>query len=155
MMKKSGTWYVPTLSAPYALYRRKSEVPAYVARKVAQVYEAHRESFKAALRRGVKIATGTDAGTPFNGHDGFATELELMAELGMPADHVLRAATSDAAEALGLQAEIGAIAEGKRADIVAVEGDLRRDMRAARRIAAVMTGGRWARLNQADRGAKR
>jgi len=141
MMKKAGTWYVPTLCAPDALYRRLDDVPAYVARKVKEVYEAHRESFRLALREGVRIVTGTDAGTPFNRHGDYARELVLMAELGMPIERALRAGTADAADALGLAHEIGAIAPGKRADVVLIDGDPRRDIRATQRVKGVMARG--------------
>jgi imidazolonepropionase-like amidohydrolase len=142
MMKSAKTWYVPTLCAPHALHERRGDVPAYVARKTEEVYEAHRESFKLALRKGVRIATGTDAGTPFNLHEGYAIELTLMSELGMPADRVLSAATVDAAEALGLSGEIGVLAEGACADVVAIDGDPLRDLAAARRVKCVMSRGR-------------
>jgi imidazolonepropionase-like amidohydrolase len=152
MMKKAGAWYVPTLCAPNALYRRKADVPAYVARKVAQVYDAHRESFKMALRKGVRIATGTDAGTPFNGHGDFATELALMTELGMSPDAAIRAATGAAAQALGAETEMGTIAAGMRADLIAIGGDPRRDIGVAKDVRAVMARGGWQDLAADGRG---
>jgi len=142
MMKSAKTWYVPTLCAPHALHARRADVAAYVARKTEEVYEAHRESFKLALRKGVRIATGTDAGTPFNLHEGYAVELTLMEELGMDRDRVLRAATVDAAEALGLSGEVGVLAQGACADIVALDGDPSRDLAAAMRVKAVIARGR-------------
>jgi imidazolonepropionase-like amidohydrolase len=154
MMKKAGAWYVPTLCAPHALYKRRADVPEYVARKTIEVFEAHRESFRLALRAGVRIATGTDAGTPFNPHGDYATELELMTELGMTPEQALRAATTDAAEALGLSGEIGTLEEGRCADLVLVEGDPRRDIGAIRRVKAVMTRGRLKVLGGVDRGSR-
>ena len=145
-MKKRGTWYVPTLAAPHGICRHLAEVPAYAARKATQVYEAHRESFKAALRAGVRIATGTDAGTPFNGHDGFATEIALMVELGMPVLQALRAAGESAALALGPDEGFGVVAAGKSADLVAVAGDPRRSTSALRDVRAVMARGKWHAL---------
>ena len=141
MMKKRGAWYVPTLCAPNAM-RGREGLPTYVARKTEEVYEAHRESFKLALRKGVQIATGTDAGTPFNGHGDYAIELQLMTDLGMPAERVLRAASIDAATALGRSGEIGELTPGAAADIVAVDGDPLRDVGATRRVRAVMVRGR-------------
>lgn len=145
MMKSAKTWFVPTLCAPHALHERRADVPAYVARKTEEVYEAHRESFKLALRKGVRIVTGTDAGTPFNLHEGYAIELALMSELGMPPDQVLCAATVDAAAALGLSGEAGVLAEGASADVVVIDGDPLRDLGAARRVRCVMARGRLVR----------
>ena len=145
MMKAAQAWYVPTLCAPHALNARSGDVPAFVARKTAQVYEAHRESFKLALSKGARIATGTDAGTPFNYHDGFATELELMHALGMEPERVLKAATVDAAAALGCGGEVGVLDEGASADIVVLDGDPMRDVGAAGRVKMVVSRGRIVR----------
>jgi imidazolonepropionase-like amidohydrolase len=143
MMKKREAWYVPTLCAPAAMYGREG-LPPYVVRKLTQVYEAHRESFKLALKKGVRIATGTDAGTPFNGHGDYAVEFGLMTALGMTAEAALRAGTVDAASALGLDGEVGQIAEGASADLVAVDGDPLRDISATRRVRAVVARGRMS-----------
>ncbi|HET9342065.1 MAG TPA: amidohydrolase family protein [Candidatus Eremiobacteraceae bacterium] len=143
MMKKRGAWYVPTLRAPQAMYGLEGLAP-YVVRKVNQVYDAHRESFKLALKKGVKIATGTDAGTPFNGHGDYAIEMRLMTELGMSAERALRAGTVDAADALGIKGEIGEITAGACADLVAIDGDPLRDIGATRRVRAVVSRGRMS-----------
>ena len=143
MMKKRGTWYVPTLRAPQAMYGLEGLAP-YIVRKVNQVYDAHRESFRLALKKGVRIATGTDAGTPFNSHGDYAIELQLMTDLGMPPDRALRAGTVDAADALGLDGEVGEITEGACADLVAVDGDPLRDIGATRRVRAVVSRGRMS-----------
>jgi imidazolonepropionase-like amidohydrolase len=143
MMKKRGAWYVPTLRAPQAMYGLEGLAP-YVVRKVNQVYDAHRESFKLALKKGVKIATGTDAGTPFNSHGDYAIEMKLMTDLGMQAEHALRAGTVDAADAAGLKGEIGELTPGACADLVAVDGDPLRDIGATRRVRAVVSRGRMS-----------
>jgi imidazolonepropionase-like amidohydrolase len=143
MMKKRGAWYVPTLRAPQAMYGLEGLAP-YVVRKVNQVYDAHRESFKLALKKGVNIATGTDAGTPFNAHGDYAIEMRLMTELGMTTERALRAGTVDAADALGIKGEIGEITAGACADLVAVDGDPLRDIGATRRVRAVVSRGRMS-----------
>ncbi len=143
LFQKTGATYVPTLCAPHFLYENKTKLPAYVVRKTTEVYEAHRESFKRALKRGIPIVTGTDAGTPFNYHAAYATELELMVKLGMSEERALRAATSGAAEALGIAAETGTLHAGKSADLVAVDGDPRKDIRALARVRGVMARGLW------------
>jgi imidazolonepropionase-like amidohydrolase len=142
LFKSTNAVYVPTLSAPHWLREHRDELPAYAARKTDAVYAAHRESFAAALKAGVRIAAGTDAGTPFNHHDLFAHELRLMHELGMSADDVLMSATSRAAAALGLEKECGTLAPGRSADIVLVDGDPRSDVRAFERVRMVFARGR-------------
>jgi imidazolonepropionase-like amidohydrolase len=141
LFKKTGATYVPTLCAPHYLHEHLAEVPEYARRKTQQVYEAHRASFKRALRKGVTIAAGTDAGTPFNRHELFATELELMVALGMSAQEALEAATIGAARAAGLSHETGSLEEGKSADLILVDGDPRKDIAATKRVSGVMARG--------------
>jgi imidazolonepropionase-like amidohydrolase len=146
LFKKTGATYVPTLCAPHFLHEHLREVPEYARRKTMEVYEAHRASFKRALRAGVSIATGTDAGTPFNNHEAYATELALMVGLGMAAEQALDAATAGAARAAGLEAETGVLEEGKSADIVALDGDPRKDIGATTRVRGVMVRGGWTAI---------
>ena len=65
-MLEKGTFYVPTLVAVYEILKQKDSLPAYLVEKAQTAKEAHRASFQLALKSGVKIALGTDAGTPFN-----------------------------------------------------------------------------------------
>ena len=81
------------------------------------------ESFQLALRSGVAIAAGSDAGTPLNPHGSLVPELVLVVKCGMTPLQAIRSATSVAAEALGLGSEIGRIAPGYTADLIAVAGD--------------------------------
>ncbi len=143
LFKKHGATYVPTLCAPHFLMANLDVVPPHVVRKTKQVYDAHRESFRLALRKGVTIAAGTDAGTPFNYHDAFATELELMTGLGMSREAALDAATAGAAKAAGL-ADAGTLAEGMSADLVLLEGDPRKDISATKRVRGVMVRGAFS-----------
>ena len=143
LFKKTGATFVPTLCAPHFLHEHLDEVPAYARRKTEQVYEAHRASFKRALRAGVTIAAGTDAGTPFNRHELFATELALMTALGMEPEQALHAATAGAARAAGLENETGTLTEGKSADLILVDGDPRKDIKATARVAGLMVRGAW------------
>ena len=93
-----------------------------------------------AHRAGVRIAAGTDAGTPFNLHDRFVLELELLRSAGLDAPEVLVAATSGAAAVVGRE-DVGRIAAGAYADLVFVDGDPLRDVTALRRPAAVWLSG--------------
>ena len=81
-----------------------------------------------AHKAGVRIATGTDAGAPFTRHDRFAMEPALLAECGLSAEEALVAATSRAAEVLGLE-KAGRIGAGCWADLVFVDGDPLKDLR--------------------------
>jgi imidazolonepropionase-like amidohydrolase len=142
-MKREGTFLVPTLVAAGAIAAggEAAGIPAFMVRKARQVIDSHRRSFALAVRAGVRIAAGTDAGTPLNPHGGLAAELRLMVELGMAPMEALRAATSVAAAALGIEAEVGRVAPGLAADLVAVGGDPLADLRALSDVRLVLVGG--------------
>lgn len=145
LMRERGVHFVPTLAAPHNLlrYGEGAGLPPYALRKAKEVREAHIESFKLALETGVAIAAGTDAGTPFNRHGDNALELELMVQHGMTPLEAVKAATSRAAAALGLE-EVGSLEEGKIADVLLVQGDPLEDigiLRDRERISLVLKGG--------------
>lgn len=99
---------------------------------------------KALSDAGARLLVGTDETNPFvvagfSVHD----ELALFVEAGLTPYEALRAATAAPAEFLGLAAEIGAVTEGARADLVLVEGNPLEDVRHARRPAGVMVRGQW------------
>src|SRR5213079_2902290 len=87
----------------------------------------HLESVRHALAAGVKVVAGTDAGG--HGHPNNALELEHLVAAGLTPMQALQAATSRAAECLGLKGEIGTIEKGKLADLVLVDGDPLKDVR--------------------------
>jgi imidazolonepropionase-like amidohydrolase len=124
-MKRRGTWLVATLIAPIWVVRRAERepgsVPPYAVRKAREVIESHKASFRLALDRGVKIAMGTDTGVGPHGSN--VEELELMTELGMSAMDAIVASTKLAAECCRLDSITGTLEPGKRADILAVDGD--------------------------------
>ena len=139
MMAEHGTFFVPTLT----VYEYHRESPAPHVRERARALRSHHlESVGRALAAGVKVVAGTDAGG--HGHPNNALELEHLVAAGMTPMQALRAATSQAAECLGLEQEIGTIEKGKWADLVLVDGDPLRDVRVlqdARRIRQVLKGG--------------
>ena len=124
LMIERGTWLVPTLIAPIWVIE-SVEAGAQISdasiRKARDVVEIHAESFRRAVEAGVKVAMGTDAGVGPHGDN--LRELTLMAKGGMSPADVLRATTEEAARLLGVDDDLGTIAEGKLADLVVVDGD--------------------------------
>jgi imidazolonepropionase-like amidohydrolase len=118
MMAERGTFFVPTLTV-YE-YHRESRAP-HVRERARALYAHHGESIRRALAAGVKIVAGTDAGG--HGHPPNAAELQHLVAAGLTPMQALQAATSLAADCLGLEREIGTVEKAKRADLVVVEGD--------------------------------
>jgi imidazolonepropionase-like amidohydrolase len=123
LMKKHGTWYVPTISAG-KFVAEKSKAPGYypeiVRPKAARIGAQIQDTFGKAWRAGVKIGFGTDQGVAPHGDN--ALEFGYMVETGMPAATALQTATFKAAQVLGVS-DIGQLEQGFRADVVAVPGD--------------------------------
>ncbi len=142
-MRAEGTFLVPTLNAPAAIANGglAAGIPEYMVRKSEAVTAAHVTSFQLALRAGVPIAAGSDAGTPLNPHGSLVPELELMVKHGMPALEALRAATAVAAEALGLGPRLGRIAPGQVADLIVVSGNPAERIQALADISQVFVNG--------------
>lgn len=142
-----GTVLVPTLIAVNQIVNngKTGAMPDWVVEKAESESGHHRESFAAAVRSGMKVAAGTDAGTPFNPHTYLAQELALMVDYGMRPMDAIVAATRNAAENLGLAPDVGTLEVGRLADIVVVDGDPSSDITAAGRVRFVMKDGTVAR----------
>jgi imidazolonepropionase-like amidohydrolase len=141
-MKKNGTWYVATISAGVFVGEKAREpgyYPEIVRPKALAVGPQIQRTFARAWKAGLKIAFGTDAGVFPHGQN--AREFELMVAAGMPAIEAIRAATVRAAELLGAEADLGTLAPGKYADVVAVPGDPLADIGLTRTPSFVMKGG--------------
>jgi len=136
-MAKQGTWYCPTLAVYYYGWRPEDTPEG---RKDRERVEVHGPSFEKAMKAGVRIAFGTDVGG-FAWTDPMAQEFGRMVELGMSPAAAIRSATSAAAEMLGMAGELGVIAPGAYADIVAVRGDPLKDVGELGRVAFVMKDG--------------
>jgi len=132
LLLERGAYIVPTLAAPYqiARYGVANGVPKYMVEKSERIMEAHLRNIAAAWKAGVKIACGSDAGTPFNAHNDLVTELTMMQQIGMSAMEAIRAATSVAAEAMMLEQQVGTLAPGQFADIIVLANDPLADLAA-------------------------
>jgi imidazolonepropionase-like amidohydrolase len=143
-MARDGVALVPTLIAPHAIAAGgvASGIPDFAVRKSLAVRDRHTESFRMALRLGVTIAAGTDAGTPLNPHGSMVPELELMVKAGLPPLAAVQAATSTAARVLGLEGETGRVAPGLAADLLAVAGNPADRIQALDEVRLVIAQGR-------------
>ena len=123
MMLERGTWLVPTLTAGDTTdaLAEDPKLPAAVREKLRTLGRPELDAFRLAAEAGVKVAMGTDC--PVSPHGTNLNELRHMSEHGFTPTQALVAATSSAAELMGLQDELGSIAPGKRADLVVVDGD--------------------------------
>ena len=142
LMKKKGTYYVPTISAGQFVAEKAEEdgyFPAVVRPKAARVGPQIQDTFTRAYEAGVKIAFGTDCGVSPHGSN--ADEFVFMVQGGMPAMEAIQSATLTASQLLGVQDELGSIEPGKLADIIAVEGDPLADVSRLKSVAFVMKNG--------------
>ena len=142
-MREHGTYLVPTILAGAFVAEKAAEdgfFPAVVRPKAAAIGPQIQQTFAKALAAGVPIAFGTDSGVSPHGMN--AREFSLMVEAGMDPMAAIKAATSVAAGVLAATDDIGAIAPGRLADIVAVDGDPLADIRVLQSVAFVMQGGR-------------
>jgi imidazolonepropionase-like amidohydrolase len=123
LMVERGTWLVPTLTAGDTTDEMAEDpkVPEPVRDKLRTLGRPELEAFRLAAEAGVKVAMGTDC--PVAPHGTNLRELVLMSENGFTPKQALVAATSSAAEPLGLEDELGTLKPGKRADVVVVDGD--------------------------------
>ena len=136
-MVKQGTWYCPTLAAYYHDWAPADTPNGQRDRK--RVSE-HGPSFNKALKAGVKIVFGTDmGGIPWA--EAMAQEFPRMTEFGMSPLEVIRSATSRAAEMLDMAGQLGVVAPGAYADIIAVNGDPLRDINVLGDVKFVMKDG--------------
>ncbi|MEJ5375816.1 MAG: amidohydrolase family protein [bacterium] len=122
---------VPTISALQCIEDNgvQAGIPAFVVEKTKRLKSDFLQSINMAREAGIRVAMGTDAGTPFNFHGQNLRELELMASLGgFSPGEAIRAATQVGAQVLGLEKELGTIEEGKLADLIVVRGNPLEDL---------------------------
>src|SRR6266487_3476003 len=136
-MAARGVYYVPTIYVGvYVAQGRANEgSPVWL-----QMTKIHEDTFRRAMKAGVKIAFGTDAGG-FDWKENPAQEFKYKVDWGMTPAEAIHSATVTASELLGMQDQIGTIEVGKLADIVAVPGDPLKDITVLQKVDFVMKGG--------------
>jgi imidazolonepropionase-like amidohydrolase len=144
LMKQYGTWLVPTLTAGWACtdsaLANTGFFPPLIAAKALVTGPTLQKTLGRAYQRGVKIAFGTDAGVCPHGTN--LLEFGYMADAGMTAPDILRAATYDAASMLRILDKTGSIEVGKFADIIAIDGEPLKNIRSMQYVKWVMKEGK-------------
>lgn len=146
MMLDRGAWLVPTAAAVGLVVDKGLEagISAHVVEKAQSAIESQRATCRKAWQAGVRIAMGTDAGTPYNRHGENAQELAAMVDVGMSPMEAIVASTLKGAQLLGLDDRLGTIESGKAADLLIVESDPLADisiLRDPKRISHVFKAG--------------
>ncbi len=153
-MVRRGTFLVPTLNAGRAVIEGDSkQVPGWIVDKLRETQKAADKSVKAAYQAGVQIAMGSDASTPLNFHGENGIEVHWMSQAGMKPMDALVAATLNAARALGWEARVGSIEDGKLADLLVLDADPLEDLKRLadkRQIRAVFLDGKLVARQPVD-----
>ena len=142
LFKQRRAYLVPTLSAPTCIlaHLEDGQQPQYVLDKARNLSDVMLKNLRHAYEGGVRFAGGSDAGTPYNLHENYALEVELMwSVLGMTPQQALHAATAVAAELIGLHR--GILAIGEPADLLLLDRDAGEDVHALQQPKAVLKGG--------------
>jgi len=147
LMAKHGTWLVADIyNGDYIEQTgRRDGWPEEILRKNRETTDVQRSGFAKAVKAGVRIAYGTDSGVYPHGDN--ARQFAYMVRYGMTPMQAIRSATIDAARMLGREKEIGSIAAGKAADLIAVACDPLQDVECLRQIRGVIKSGKPVRLD--------
>lgn len=141
LAKQHGTWFsMDVYNDDYILAEgEKNGVFKESLEKERVIGLKQRQTFQAAVKAGVKMVYGTDAGVYPNGYN--ARQFATMVKWGMTPMQAIQAATANAADALGRSGDVGAIAVGRYGDLIAVAGDPLTDVTRLQSVAFVMKGG--------------
>ncbi|MBA12087.1 MAG: amidohydrolase [Gammaproteobacteria bacterium] len=142
LMKKYGTYYIPTISAGMFVAAKAKEpgyYPQIIVPKALEIGPRLLNTFTTAYKFGIKIAFGTDSGVSYHGEN--AKEFLYMVKGGMSEMEAIRSATVVASELLGIDDKLGTIESGKIADIIAVNGNPVKDITSLQSVVFVMKEG--------------
>ena len=141
MMRQRGTFLVPTVYVGYAVEEHAKEwhLPEKLVEKARSINALKKDCLRKAVRAGVKIAYGTDAGVFPHGEN--AKDFRYLVELGLTPMQAIQTATTRAAELLGQTEKLGSVAPGKLADLIAVASDPLKDVTVLEKVSFVMKGG--------------
>jgi imidazolonepropionase-like amidohydrolase len=142
LMKKKGTYYVPTITAGKSVEANakiEGYYPAVIVPKALAIGPKIQQTFADAHKAGVKIAFGTDAGVFNHGENG--KEFGYMVEVGMKPMDAIKSATMESAKLLRIENQLGSIEKGKLADIVAVDENPLENIKTMENVTFVMKGG--------------
>ena len=134
-MSKKGTFLVSTVGIMAAVSKGKN-VPVYMVAKCREVLKIYKKTLSNARKYNVKVAVGVD-----EMHGQLANEIIALNRAGYNNIEALQSATKYAAELCGLEKEIGTIQKGKRADLIAVEGDPTLNLESLKKIKLIVKGG--------------
>jgi len=145
LLLEREAYIVPTFSIYYKMKETGAahHLPPFVIDLVNRSWDRKVASFLEAHRAGVRFAAGSDNGSPAAPHPDIATEIEILARIGLGPYQALRAATTYAARLLGLGDEVGTVEPGKRADLIVLSADPLRNVSSVRSVDAVIHDGRW------------
>lgn len=148
MMLKNGTSYVPTLAASYFIIKNGVEggIPVFAVEKAKRYREIHIRSFIKAWKAGVKIGTGTDAGTPYNLHSDSYVELCLMVEAGMTPMDAIVASTKVSSEIMGVDSWVGTLEKGKKANFLVLDENPLDNICSLKKVGQVYKNGELVKL---------
>ena len=141
LMKERGTFLVGDIyNDDYILAHADDlHIPREYVDKERAIGQTQRDNWAKAVKAGVRVAFGTDAGIYPHGDN--ARQFSWMVRLGLPPARAILAATAWAAELLDRQKDVGTVQAGRYADLIAVPGDPLRDVRVLERVPFVMKGG--------------
>ena len=142
VLKRNGTYYVPTqyVVEPILAEGNPLRIQPENLAKARAVREQMHDAFKTALREGVKVAFGTDAGVFPHGTQ--TREFRIYVDQGMTPMQAIQSATRVAAECMGWEKRVGTVEPGRLADLIAVRGDPLKDITELERVKWVMKGGK-------------
>jgi imidazolonepropionase-like amidohydrolase len=153
LMAGRDCWLVPTMCIATAMFADpefSARVPPHISERYREIHKLRVKMLESAKRCGVKIAMGTDVGTPGNHAGDNMQELEVMVnKCGFSPQEAIWSATMEAARMMKLEGDLGSLEQGKIADVIALPSDPLADISGLRRVFFVMRTGRIYRNDRA------